>query len=325
MEVLDVEVKITSMQGTHIFKRDRTTQLIKCTPWSMRLCPHPTIVKKMRTFLEVEGKMDPIPQPTSSQYRPPQLDTNPNVRKDKAAEKRKGAVPTKQFRPSTVSRPSEAAKCPPATTSKASTNDRPKVQGETSDSRPPPLENVPVCENTPWPDAGKISGNLFEERKDWLLPPNYLNNDNKNTTCVTSPKLPVKEEPKTDKQSFTGPKSNKCGWGLNCPFCKNQEKEEKDWDGNHQKQLQQKTLPHPDIQIPQERCPQTLNYQRPQNSQKPSQDQYLSQSNICKQWEPEMERLNAKYNLDYFSDSKLNSESDEREQYKYEHGYETLI
>ena len=49
--------------------------------------PHPTIIKKMKTFLEVEGKMGPIPQPTSSQYRPPQLDTNPKVRKDNAAEK----------------------------------------------------------------------------------------------------------------------------------------------------------------------------------------------------------------------------------------------
>ena len=42
-EVVDVEVKITSMQGTHIFKTDQTTQVIKCTPWSTRLCPHPTI------------------------------------------------------------------------------------------------------------------------------------------------------------------------------------------------------------------------------------------------------------------------------------------
>ena len=38
-----------------------------------------------------------------------------------------------------------------------------------------------------------------------------------------------------------------------------------------------------------------------------------------------MERLNAKYNLDCFSDSELDSESDEGEQYKYKHGYETLI
>ena len=38
-----------------------------------------------------------------------------------------------------------------------------------------------------------------------------------------------------------------------------------------------------------------------------------------------MERLNSKYNLNCFSDSELDSELDEREQYHYEHGYETLI
>ena len=38
-----------------------------------------------------------------------------------------------------------------------------------------------------------------------------------------------------------------------------------------------------------------------------------------------METLNTKYNIDCFSDSKLNSESDKGEQYKYEHGHETLI
>ena len=79
----------------------------------------------------------------------------------------------------------------------------------------------------------------------------------------------------------------------------------------------------------QAKCPQTLNYQKPQScqkfSQKTSDGQYPSQLVIRKQWEAEMERLNAKYNLDCFSDSELNSESDEGEQYKYEHGYETLI
>ena len=90
-EIFDLEeVKITSMQGTHIFRRDRTTQLIKCTPLSSRLHPHPIIIKKMRTFLEVKGKLSPIPQPSSNQHRPPQPDTNPNVRKvNEAAEKEK--------------------------------------------------------------------------------------------------------------------------------------------------------------------------------------------------------------------------------------------
>ena len=87
---MDVEVKITSMQGTHIFRRDRMTQLAKCTPWSLRLCLHPTIIKKMKTFLEVEGKMGPIPVPVpSNQFRPPLPDTNLNVRKNNVTEKRK--------------------------------------------------------------------------------------------------------------------------------------------------------------------------------------------------------------------------------------------
>ena len=51
--------------------------------------------------------MGPIPQPTSGQYGPSQPDSNPNVRKDNVAEKRKMAVPTKRFRPSTAPKPSE--------------------------------------------------------------------------------------------------------------------------------------------------------------------------------------------------------------------------
>ena len=100
VEVVDVEVKITSMQGTHIFRRDWTTQLMKYTPWSTGLCPHPTIIRKMKTFLEMEGKMGPIPVPVS-QFRPPLSDTNPNIRKNNAAEKRKRATP-KKFRPATA-------------------------------------------------------------------------------------------------------------------------------------------------------------------------------------------------------------------------------
>ena len=168
----------------------------------------------MRTFLEVEGKMGPIPQPTSSQYRPPQLDTNPNVRKDKATEKRKRVAPTERFRANTATEPNEAATCPPATISKAPTNIKPQAQEGTSENRPPPLEDAPVHKSTPWPGVGKISGNLFEERNDWLLPPNYLDINNvKDMTGVTSQKPPIKEEPKTEEQSFTSPKTEKCGRG----------------------------------------------------------------------------------------------------------------
>ena len=73
--------------------------------------------------------------------------------------------------------------------------------------------------------------------------------------------------------------------------------------------------PQPKVQKPQERRPKTLNLT----------DRYPSQSKAIQQWEAEIERLNSKYNLNCFSDSELDSESDKGEQYRYEHGYETLI
>ena len=164
VEVVHVEVKITSMQGMHIFRRDRITQLIKCTPWSMRLHLHPTFIKKIKTFLEVEGKMGPIPVPApSNQFRHPLPEINPNVRKNDVTEKRKRATPKKKFRPAT-SKPTTV--CPPL----------PKAPPKPKNSMP--LPSVPVREDTPWPGTGKMSGNLFEDRN-WLLPNNYLATENK--------------------------------------------------------------------------------------------------------------------------------------------------
>ena len=95
IKTIDIEVRIMSMQGMHIFRRDRTTQLIECTLWSTKLFPHPTMVKKMRTFLELEGTLGPKPQ-----FRPSQPNTNPNIRKDNKTmiENRKRSAPTKRLR-----------------------------------------------------------------------------------------------------------------------------------------------------------------------------------------------------------------------------------
>ena len=88
----------------------------------------------MRTSLEVEGRMGLTPQPANSQYRHPQLDTNPNIRKDTTVEKRKRAVLTKRVRPSAVPKPSRTAMCPPVTVSKAPADLIP--QTDTSENRP---------------------------------------------------------------------------------------------------------------------------------------------------------------------------------------------
>ena len=94
----------------------------------------------------------------------------------------------------------------------------------------------------------RCQGNLFEDRN-WLLPPNYLSNDNenktesesKNTASVISPRPPINEEElKVNDQE-------KCSWGPDCPFCKSHKKEDEN------KPQQQKTSPK--LQKPQPRDP----------------------------------------------------------------------
>ena len=160
---------------------------------------------------------------------------------------------------------------------------------------------MPVREDTLWPGAGKMLGNLFKDRN-WLLPKNYLAIENKNesVTSVASPRPPLKEEPKMEEQA-TSPKAEKCGWGPDCPFCKSQKKEEEN---------KQQQKPSPNVPRPHAKRPNTL---------------ILNMTKTKQQCEAEMERLNSKYNLDCFSDSELDSESDDGEQYQYKHQYEILI
>ena len=153
VEMVDVKVRITSMQGTHTFRRDRACQVIKCNPWSTRLCPYPTIISKTKIYLELEGKLGPKPQPQSNQFRPPQPNTNPHVRKDsKATKKRKRLIPTKKYKVKVVARPdpSNANAQPPQTNPKAPMNSegqKPSTES-TSENNPPTFANASVHTST---------------------------------------------------------------------------------------------------------------------------------------------------------------------------------
>ena len=107
-----------------------------------------------------------------------------------------------------------------------------------------------------------MSGNLFELRKDWLIP------STNNTTTTTTSKKTIKIEPQAQEQcppSAAAPqKEEQCGWGLNCPIYKNTEE---DWDGNHQRHFQQSSLQPQQPQTQDLQCPQTLNYKQHQNFQ----------------------------------------------------------
>ena len=75
----------------------------------------------------------------------------------------------------------------------------------------------------------------------------------------------------------------------------------------------------------------TQDYQVPQNPQHTKTqsfnvpDRYAEQIHLRREWEEKIEKLNKKYGLDYFSDSELDSESDEGENYRCEHIYKTFI
>ena len=159
---------------------------------------------------------------------------------------------------------------------------------------------------------------------------------------ATNPKLPIKIEHQEQDQpnpSTTALKPEQCKWGPNCPICKDAEG---DWDGEHQKQFQQinknaqtqdtqqrnsfQTQNMRQIQAQNPQC--TQDYKVPQNPQ-PTwtqsfdvPDRYTEQIHLRREWEEKMERLNEKYGLDYFSDSELDSEWGEGENYQYEHKYE---
>ena len=147
------------------------------------------------------------------------------------AEKRKRATPKKKFRPAT---PRIAAVCSPLPEAP------PKPKSSAS--------SAPVREDTPWPGAGRMSGNLFEDRN-WLLPKNYLVTEKKKDTYAANANPPLKEEPRAEGQAMS-PKAEKCGWGLDCPLCKLQKKEEEE--------SKQKQKPSADIPKPQPKRSNTL-------------------------------------------------------------------
>ena len=86
VEMVDVEVKVKMMQGIHMFRRGRTSQIIKCNSCSTRLHPYLSLIRKMKTYLELEGKHGPKPRPQpqtcpqQTQLQPTQPSTNPMIR-----------------------------------------------------------------------------------------------------------------------------------------------------------------------------------------------------------------------------------------------------
>ena len=77
LETVDVEVKVKMIRGIHTFRRDRMSQIIKCNPWSTKLHPYPSLFQKIKTYLELEGKLGPKPSPQTQTQPQPSTSTPP--------------------------------------------------------------------------------------------------------------------------------------------------------------------------------------------------------------------------------------------------------
>ena len=270
VEMVDVKVKVTSMQGTHMFRRDRTCQIIKCDPWSTRLCPHPTRIKKIRTYLELEGKLGPKFQPQQNQCRPAQSSTNPLVRREtRVTDKRRKLIPTKRYKVQVVAKPESTPKTINVTTQPPNTAPSASVNSE--------KENPPQkAHQVGTPHCLKmfqlmLAPHGLEQGQGQVT---YLNWGRTGQSLLHLLQIPNKDRATNQRcgnpHTTTMPKAEKCGWGQNCPICKNIEE---DWDGNHQKQIQQNI---PNTQAWDSLQPQQKNFLQvpsPQQPQKAQQSQ----------------------------------------------------
>ena len=87
------------------------------------------------------------------------------MKNGKAAEKRKRPRPTKRSK--VAAWPDSDKMTTKSSNTKAPMNTKnQETQAQTSQNNPSPLEDAPIHTGNPWPKAGRMSGNLFEIRKD---------------------------------------------------------------------------------------------------------------------------------------------------------------
>ena len=366
IETMELEVKVKMMRGIHTFRRDHTIHIISCSPWSTRLHPYPSLIRKMKTYLELESKLGTQPQLCTSTYL---LDNNSLLWKtpvpNKAEKKKRAKTPIKRrfkvrlieqslplnptlpINPTTtavtttVTSTQMSAVKPTATTanptpipvivynlaqSKIQEIHNPQIrkyQGEEghftpngdnpSEAQQPDATTTVTAPqtrvDTPWPNTMPASINLFVARASWPIPPSE-------TSTLIFVKMEKAEERTLPKIAIiphvmvNKPPQNKaeemCGWGLHCIVCAKSIPNPKaessaDWNGNRQDQLER-------------------NYYSPSPQYSPAYDildRFSQHYKSEKDRKERLEFLNDKYNLDYYSSSDSDSES--------EHIYETLI
>ena len=104
-ETIDIEVRVKTMKGIHTFRRDHTTQVIFCKPWSPILHPYTSLVWKMQTYLELEGQNSSLPHESLSSCQTHFATEDPSSQESRWQKKRIKTPVKRQFKVRLVEKP----------------------------------------------------------------------------------------------------------------------------------------------------------------------------------------------------------------------------
>ena len=114
-DTIDMEVNVKTMEGIHTFRRDCTTQIISCKPWSPRIWPYPSLVRRTQTCLELKGEDASQLCPSSNQAdRPTSLWKTPVPKKAIDRRQKKSKMPIReQYKVRLIEKPLSQTLKPP--------------------------------------------------------------------------------------------------------------------------------------------------------------------------------------------------------------------
>ena len=50
-DIIDIDLQIHTLRGIHTYKKDRSSQVNKYSPWGTEITPFPSLKKKMMEFM----------------------------------------------------------------------------------------------------------------------------------------------------------------------------------------------------------------------------------------------------------------------------------
>ena len=147
------------MKGIHLFRRDHSTKIISCKPWTQNHFPYPSLTRKLRTYLELKDQAADSPHPRPYYPERPKTPSPQKGQNDKEETKKraKSKQGRKQYNVQIVERPHmlPAMSAAPIPASTSTTT---------------PTTTNPAWASNPWPSTDPASGNLYVTRK-WPMPP----------------------------------------------------------------------------------------------------------------------------------------------------------